>query len=129
MDPDQLALALEDLEQELAGAEVRLATPAQKAATAAKPGWSTDICKAASMSCCPGPMRRRLSPKPPDQRPIANATHDVVPRRRLRNNIGNYPCGPRASALPPMAIADHPAKMWATQRKTPPTRGLAAFFD
>ena len=35
MDPDQLALALEDLEQELAGAEVRLATPAQKAATAA----------------------------------------------------------------------------------------------
>ena len=36
MDPDQLALALEDLEQELAGAEVRLATPAQKAATAAK---------------------------------------------------------------------------------------------
>ena len=36
LDPDQLALALEDLEQELAAAEVRLATPAQKAATATK---------------------------------------------------------------------------------------------
>ena len=36
MDPDQLALALEDVEQELAAAEVRLATPTEKAATAAK---------------------------------------------------------------------------------------------
>ena len=36
LDPDQLALALEDLEQELAAAEVRLATPAEKVATAAK---------------------------------------------------------------------------------------------
>ena len=36
LDPDQLALALEDLEQELAAAEVRLATPDQKAASAAK---------------------------------------------------------------------------------------------
>ena len=32
MDPDQLALALEDVEQELAAAEVRAATPEQKAA-------------------------------------------------------------------------------------------------
>ena len=36
LDPDQLALALEDLEQELAAAEVRLATPVEKAASAAK---------------------------------------------------------------------------------------------
>jgi transposase len=36
LDPDQLALALEDLEQELAAAEVRLATPAEKAASAAR---------------------------------------------------------------------------------------------
>jgi transposase len=36
LDPDQLALALEDLEQELASAEKRLSTPAEKAATAAK---------------------------------------------------------------------------------------------
>lgn len=36
LDPDQLALALEDLEQELAAAEVRLATPPEKAETAAK---------------------------------------------------------------------------------------------
>lgn len=36
LDPDQLALALEDLEQELAGAEQRLATPPEKAASAAK---------------------------------------------------------------------------------------------
>jgi transposase len=36
LDPDQLALALEDLEQELAAAEVRLATSAEKAANAAK---------------------------------------------------------------------------------------------
>ncbi len=36
LDPDQLALALEDLEQELAGAEVRLATPPEKAESAAK---------------------------------------------------------------------------------------------
>ena len=36
LDPEQLALALEDLEQELAAAEVRLATPAEKAASAAK---------------------------------------------------------------------------------------------
>ena len=35
LDPEQLALALEDLEQELAAAEVRLATPAEKAASAA----------------------------------------------------------------------------------------------
>ncbi len=36
MDPDQLALALEDVEQELAAAEVRTATPEQKAARAAR---------------------------------------------------------------------------------------------
>ena len=36
LDPDQLALALEELEQELAGAELRLATPSEKAANAAK---------------------------------------------------------------------------------------------
>jgi transposase len=36
LDPDQLALALEDLEQELAAAEVRLATPAERATSAAK---------------------------------------------------------------------------------------------
>jgi hypothetical protein len=36
LDPDQLALALEDLEQELASAEVRLSTPAEKAASAAR---------------------------------------------------------------------------------------------
>jgi len=36
LDPDQLALALENLEQELASAELRLSTPAEKAATAAK---------------------------------------------------------------------------------------------
>ncbi len=36
MDPDQLALALEDVEQELAAAEVRSATPEQKAARAAR---------------------------------------------------------------------------------------------
>jgi transposase len=36
LDPDQLALALEDLEQELAAAEVRLATPPEKAASAAR---------------------------------------------------------------------------------------------
>lgn len=36
LDPDQLALALEELEQELASAELRLSTPSEKAATAAK---------------------------------------------------------------------------------------------
>ena len=36
LDPDQLALALEELEQELAGAELRLSSPAEKAASAAK---------------------------------------------------------------------------------------------
>lgn len=36
MDPDQLALALEDVEQELAAAEARVSTPAQNAAMAAK---------------------------------------------------------------------------------------------
>jgi transposase len=36
LDPDQLALALEDLEQELAAAEVRLATSTEKAETTAK---------------------------------------------------------------------------------------------
>ena len=36
IDPDQLALALEDVEQELAAAEVRTATPEQKAARAAR---------------------------------------------------------------------------------------------
>ena len=36
LDPDQLALALEDLEQELAAAEVRLATPTEKEETTAK---------------------------------------------------------------------------------------------
>lgn len=34
LNPDQLALALEDIEQELAAADMRVATPAQKAATA-----------------------------------------------------------------------------------------------
>jgi transposase len=36
LDPDQLALALEELEQELASAELRLSTPTEKAANAAK---------------------------------------------------------------------------------------------
>jgi transposase len=36
LDPDQLALALEELEQELAAADARLATPAEKMASAAK---------------------------------------------------------------------------------------------
>ncbi len=36
LDPDQLALALEELEQELASAELRLSTPGEKVATAAK---------------------------------------------------------------------------------------------
>ncbi|MDR3510249.1 MAG: hypothetical protein P4L73_01315 [Caulobacteraceae bacterium] len=34
LDPDQLTLALEDLEQELAGAELRVSTPVEKAAAA-----------------------------------------------------------------------------------------------
>jgi transposase len=36
LNPDQLALALEELEQELAGAEVRLSTPTEKMASAAR---------------------------------------------------------------------------------------------
>jgi transposase len=50
LDPDQLALALEDLEQELAAAEVRLATPAEKAASAAR--------RRANRGCLPAHLPR-----------------------------------------------------------------------
>jgi hypothetical protein len=85
LDPDQLALALEELEQELAGAELRLSMAAEKAATDAKR-------RACQPGIAAGPLAARRAGDRYRGQDLSMLRRRAAPdRRRRRRAAGRHP--------------------------------------